>query len=337
MQIVLIVLISILILLVFAMCILIITGNKSKDFELMERRINDNIQDSVKLFRDTLSLNQENIGKIQTSKFHEMDIIIKDMYDTMENKLEYLNKNMNEMHSLAVGIDDLKRVLSNVKTRGILGEIQLEAILDEILSREQYEKNVATIPNSRSFVEFAVKLPGNGENSVYLPVDSKFPLDLYTNLCNANDSGDTEKINAARKELITRLKSFAKDIHTKYVSLPYTTDFAIMFLPIEGLYLEAVNCGLVEILQREYKINIAGPSTFAAMLNALQMGFRTLAIEKHSVHIQDTLNEVRSEFEKFSDTLSSTQQYLRRADAELDKLVGTRTRAIMRKLRDVSE
>lgn len=333
----LIVLITILIILVLFLCIVTVANNKSRNIELMEKRINDNLQGAVGLFRDTIASNQESIGKMQASRLHEMDIIIKDMYDTMENKLEYLNKNMNEMHHLAIGINDLKNVLSNVKTRGILGEIQLGAILDEILSPEQYEKNISTVPNSRNAVEFAIKLPGNGENYVYLPVDSKFPLDPYSDLCNAREAGDREGISEAKKKLASRIKLFAKDIHTKYISPPYTTDFAIMFLPVEGLYLEAVNSGLVEVLQREYKINIAGPSTFAAMLNALQMGFRTLAIEKHSAKINDTLNDVKNEFEKFSDSLNAVQQHLHRADTELDKLIGVRTRAIIRRLRDVSE
>ena len=327
------VLICVLITLMAMLCFIIL--RKNHDIEAMEKRINDNLQGSIKMFHETISGNQNNIGKMQTAKFREMDIVMKDMYDTMENKLEHLNKSMNQMHSLAMGIDDLKRVLSNVKTRGIFGEIQLEAILDEILSHEQYEKNIATVPNSRNVVEFAIRLPGSGDECVYLPIDSKFPLDAYASLCDAKDSD--ENVDTAQKELITRLKSFAKDIHTKYIAPPYTTDFAIMFLPVEGLYLEAVNCGMVEILQREYKVNLAGPSTFAAMLNALQMGFRTLAIEKHSVQIQDTLNEVRNEFEKFSDTLNSVQQQLHRADSELDKLIGVRTRAILRKINSLEE
>ena len=335
MEIIFIVLICILIALISFLCFIMI--NRSKETEAMEKRINDNLQGSIKMFHETISGNQTNIGKMQTAKFREMDIVMKDMYDTMENKLEHLNKSMNQMHSLAMGIDDLKRVLSNVKTRGIFGEIQLEAILDEILSHEQYEKNIATVPNSKNVVEFAIRLPGSGNENVYLPIDSKFPLDAYSTLCDAKDSGDAESITTAQKELITRLKGFAKDIHTKYIAPPYTTDFAIMFLPVEGLYLEAVNCGMVEILQREYKVNLAGPSTFAAMLNALQMGFRTLAIEKHSVQVQDTLNEVRNEFEKFSDTLNSVQQHLHRADSELDKLIGVRTRAILRKLNSLEE
>ena len=230
-----------------------------------------------------------------------------------------------------------KKVLSNVKTRGILGEIQLGAILDEILAPEQFDTNVATIPNSSAVVEFAVKLPHDDEGFIYLPIDSKFPLDAYNDLLNAYDTGDSEIINRSSKALVQRIKQFAKDIHTKYVEPPYTTDFAIMFLPTEGLYAEAVNLGLVEVLQREYKINIAGPSTMAAMLNSLQMGFRTLALEKRSSEVWQVLGEVKSEFEKFYSVLETAQKRITQTGDELDKLIGVRMRAMERKLRSVEK
>ncbi len=333
-EILLAVLLIILIALVSVFGVLLLKRNSVGELERMEKRLNENLQGSVSLFRDTVAGNQQNIGRMQTAKFREMDIMIKDLYDTMESRLDGLSRSMGEMHTLAMGIDDLKKVLSNVKTRGILGEIQLEAILEEILAPEQYEKNVAVVPSSRNTVEFALKLPGAGDGCVYLPIDSKFPLDAYTALCDARDGGDTGKISAASKELMRRIKTFAKDVSTKYIAPPYTTDFAIIFLPTEGLYLEAVENGLVEMLQRDYKINIAGPSTLAAMLNALRMGFRTLAVEKRSVQVWEVLTEVRGEFEKFAATLESAQQHLRKAEAELDNAAGTRTRAILRKLRD---
>lgn len=336
----LIILICVLIALVTVFGILLLRKSEKKEpaqqeLSMMEQRIKDSIQGSVRLFHDTISQNQQSIGQMQTAKFREMDIIIKDMYDTMEHRLESITRSMGEMHTLALGVNDLKKVLSNVKTRGILGELQLGAILKEILAPAQYEENIATIPGSRNVVEFAIKMPGSNGNPVYLPVDSKFPLDAYSALCTAKESGDTAEITAASKELTLRLKAFAKDIHTKYVAPPHTTDFAVMFLPIEGLYLEAVNSGLVEKLQKDYKVNIAGPSTFAAMLNALQMGFRTLAVEQRSVQVWELLNDVRTEFEKFADVLDSAQQHIRRADTELDKLAGVRTRAILKKLNSI--
>ena len=258
-------------------------------------------------------------------------------FAAVSERLEQVYKGLGEMQTLASGVGDLKKVLSNVKTRGILGEIQRGAILEEILAPEQYETNVATVPGSTERVEFAVKLPADDGTTVYLPIDSKFPADMYSNLQDAYDSGVPEAVDAAYNELKTRIKQEAKDIRTKYVEPPHTTNFAIMFLPFEGLYAEVVNRGLVEVLQREYNVNIAGPSTMAALLNSLQMGFRTLAIQKRSNEVWQLLSAVKSEFETFADVLSKTQDRLRQADSELDKLVGVRTRAINRKLRDVQK
>lgn len=254
----------------------------------------------------------------------------------VNERLEQVYKGLGEMQNLAVGVGDLKKVLSNVKTRGILGEIQLGAILKEILSPEQYEENVVTKKSTRNPVEFAVKLPNDNNSFVYLPIDSKFPADTYQALLNAQDSGNKDEIATAVKNLITRIKSEAKDIHEKYIEPPHTTEFAIMFLPCEGLYAEAVNRGLVEILQREYKVNIVGPSTMAALLNSLQMGFKTLAVQKRSAEVWNVLSSVKTEFDKFEDVLTMTQQRLNQANSELDKLVGVRTRQIKRKLSDVS-
>ncbi|MBQ3068947.1 MAG: DNA recombination protein RmuC [Clostridia bacterium] len=287
-------------------------------------------------------LQEENNRRLDEMRRTVDEKLQKTLEDTMtqsfrlvNERLEQVYKGLGEMQTLASGVGDLKKVLSNVKTRGILGEIQLGAILEEILAPEQYEMNVVTVPSSTAVVEFAVRLPGADGEQVYLPIDSKFPADAYTALQEAYDSGSAEAVNAAAAVLMTRIKGFAKDIRDKYIEPPYTTDFAIMFLPFEGLYAEAVNRGLVEILQREYKVNLAGPSTMAALLNSLQMGFRTLAIQKQSGEVWKLLGAVRTEFDKFGDILSATQTRLEQAHKELDKLVGVRTRAIQRRLRDV--
>lgn len=256
-------------------------------------------------------------------------------FSLVNERLEQVYKGLGEMQTLAVGVGDLKKVLSNVKTRGILGEIQLGAILSEILSKEQYEENIATKKGSKNVVEFAIKLPSDGAGTVYLPIDSKFPGDTYSALREAVESGDRQSIELAKKALVQRIKGEAKDIHDKYIDPPNTTEFAIMFLPFEGLYSEVVNMGLVEVLQREYKVNIAGPSTMAALLNSLQMGFKTLAVQKRSAEVWKILGGVKTEFDKFNDVLVMTQQRLDQANKELDKLVGVRTRQIQRQLKDV--
>lgn len=256
-------------------------------------------------------------------------------FQLVNERLEQVYKGLGEMRNLAVGVGDLKKVLSNVKSRGILGEIQLGSILKEILAPEQYEENVVTKHRSTERVEFAVKLPASDEGFIYLPIDSKFPGDTYASLQDAYESGSKEAVDSAAKLLLTTLKKEAKDIRDKYIDPPSTTEFAIMFLPTEGLYAEAVNRGMVEVLQREYKVNIAGPSTMAALLNSLQMGFKTLAVQKRSAEVWKILGSVKTEFEKFNDILTLTQQRLDQANSELDKLIGVRTRQICRKLSSV--
>lgn len=258
-------------------------------------------------------------------------------FSLVNDRLEQVYKGLGEMQNLAVGVGDLKKVLSNVKTRGILGEIQLSSILMEILSPEQYDENVATKKGSRNVVEFAVKLPAEDDGFIYLPIDSKFPGDSYSAYRDAVESGDKEKTEQALKILLNTIKSEAKDIHDKYIDPPYTTEFAVMFLPFEGLYSEVVNRGMVEVLQRDYKVNIAGPSTMAALLNSLQMGFKTLAVQKRSAEVWKILGSVKTEFDKFNDVLVATQQRLNQANTELDKLVGVRTRQIQRKLKSVQQ
>ena len=256
-------------------------------------------------------------------------------FSLVNERLEQVYKGLGEMQNLAVGVGDLKKVLSNVKTRGILGEIQLKSILSEILSPEQYEENIATKKGSKNVVEFAIKLPADDDSVVYLPIDSKFPGDTYANLRDAIEKGDKNEIDTAAKILVATIKSEAKDIHDKYIDPPNTTEFAIMFLPFEGLYSEVVNRGLVEIMQRDYKVNIAGPSTMAALLKSLQMGFKTLAVQKRSAEVWEVLGGVKQEFDKFNEVLVATQQRLDQANKELDKLVGVRTRQIQRKLKNI--
>ncbi len=257
-------------------------------------------------------------------------------FQLVSQRLEEVYKGLGEMKSLASGVGDLKKVLSNVKTRGILGEIQLGSILEQMFSPDQYEQNVAVKKGSSNVVEFAIRLPGDGKEPLYLPIDAKFPVDAYTQLTDAYDTGDIAQIEAAKTALDRRIKQFAKDISEKYISPPETTDFAIMFLPVEGLYAEVVRHGMVEVLQREYKINLAGPTTICAFLQSLQMGFKTLAIQKRSGEVWNVLGAVKTEFEKFSDVIQSAQQRLDQAHGELEKLVGVRTRAIRRKLNSVS-
>ena len=315
--------------------------NRFKTYESMNEQKLEAIRQTVE--KKLSDISEENSKKLDEMRRTVDEKLQKNLEDKMNHsfklvseRLEQVYKGLGEMQTLASGVGDLKKVLSNVKTRGILGEIQLGAILKEILSTEQYEENVATIPNSKNVVEFAVKMPSGEGGFVYLPIDSKFPQDAYVNLKDAYEDADTDAIKQASSVLVTRIKAFAKDIHTKYVEVPYTTDFAIMFLPFEGLYAEVINTtGLVEYLQREYHINVAGPSTMAALLNSIQMGFKTLAIQKRSQEVWKVLGEVKSEFNKFEKVIENAQKRIIQANDELDELVGTRTRAIQRKLRSV--
>ncbi len=293
----------------------------------MESRLN-RIQDdnSQKLERMREMVEQ----KLQTT----LENRISDSFKLVNDRLEQVYKGLGEMQSLAVGVGDLKKILSNVKTRGMLGELQLGAILEEILSPEQYEQNVMTKKGSRSFVEYAIKLPADGD-AVYLPIDAKFPSDAYGKLLDAYDGGDAELIRGAKNELAARIRAFAKDISEKYIDVPHTTEFAVMFLPFEGLYAEVIRLELFEELQRRYKVTIAGPTTMAALLNSLQMGFRTLAIQKRSSEVWKILGGVKTEFDQFERVLDSTQKKLETASSELDKLIGVRTRQIQKKLKDI--
>lgn len=286
------------------------------------------VQRSVKNMGDMISQNQRESSEVQSRRLMELN---RQFSDT----LEQVTRSLGEMQSLAAGVGDLKKVLSNVKTRGILGEIQLGAILEQILSPEQYEENVA-VTGTTERVEFAVKFPGEGKDFVYLPIDSKFPADAYSRLLDAYDTGDKMLIKAANDGLRTAVIKAAKDISTKYIMPPATTEFAIMFLPFEGLYAEVLRQDIVETLQRDHRVTIAGPTTMAAMLNSFQMGFRSLALQKHSGEVWNTLAKVKTEFDKFGEVLTKTQTKMEQAQKDLETLVGVRTRGIQRALKNVS-
>ena len=261
---------------------------------------------------------------------------INESFRTVSTQLEQVYKGLGEMQNLAADVGSLKQVLSGVKTRGILGEVQLGAILEQILAPGQYAENVATVPGSANRVEFAIKMPGQNGN-IWLPIDAKFPGDAYAHLQAALERGDAAAAAAMRKALQTVLRQEAKDIHDKYIEVPYTTSFGILFLPFEGLYAEVVSSGITEALQRDYQITVAGPSTMAALLNALQMGFRTLAIQKRSGEVWTILGAVKTEFEKFGAGLQQMQRHLNQTGSDLEELIGPRSRAITRKLESVQQ
>jgi DNA recombination protein RmuC len=259
-------------------------------------------------------------------------------FQLVTRQLENVQKGLGEMQTLAQDVGGLKRVLSNVKTRGNIGEIQLSMLLEQILAPEQYEANVHTKKGSDAVVEFAVKLPGRDDlhEFVYLPIDAKFPKDVYEQLIEAYEAGDPTRIETCGKTLENTIRKMAKDISEKYLNPPATTDFGIMFLPFEGIYAEVVRrSALLEELQRKYKVVVTGPTTLAAILNSLQMGFRSLAIQKHSGEVWNILGEVKKEFEKVGGMLEKAQKNLQTASGQIEEVLGTRTRAIQRKLKDI--
>ena len=295
------------------------------------------VEHSIKSLQEDNAKHLDRMRETVDEKLQKtLDERLNQSFAVVSERLEQVYRSLGEVHSLASGVGDLKKVLSNVKTRGIFGEIQLGAILEELLAPEQYETNVVTKKGTANPVEYAIKLPGTDGESVYLPIDAKFPADAYTRVRDAYDAGDPVELASAKKLLEAAVKSFARDIRDKYINPPATTDFGIMFLPFEGLYAEVVSCGLVEVLQRDYKVSIAGPTTMAALLNSLQMGFRTLAIQKRSGEVWKVLGAVKTEFDRFGDVLEATQKRLEQTSTELDKLVGVRTRQIRSKLRGVT-
>ena len=310
--------------------------------------LRSSIDDLTKLqnekFVELTKSTEENLEKMRVTVDEKLQSTLErrlsESFKVVSERLEQVHKGLGEMQRLAAGVGDLKKVLSNTKTRGVLGEVQLERILEQFLSPEQYEKNVITKKGSRETVEFAIKLPGKDydNKTVYLPLDAKFPLEVYNKLLDAYDLQNQAQIDAASKNLERFIKKSAKDIRDKYIDPPNTTDFGLMFLPTEGIYAEVLkNQSLVEFVQREYNINITGPTTLVALLNSLQMGFRSLAIEKHSSEVWKILGAVKTEFSKFETVLNSAQNKLNQASSEIDKLVGTRTRQINRKLKNVDK
>ena len=305
--------------------------SQRQQLEQMEKSMRTKQENMLFILKEQL---EEIRGTVDEKLQTTLEKRISESFKTVSSQLEQVYKGLGEMQSLANDVGGLKKIMSGVKTRGNLGEYQLSAILAEILAPEQYATNVATVPKSSERVEFAVKLPRE-DGTVYLPIDSKFPAETYAQLRDAQESGDRKAVEAAYKNLEAVIKSEAKDIRTKYVAVPYTTNFAIMFLPAEGLYAEVVSRGMVELLQRDYQVNVAGPSTMAALLNSLQMGFKTLAIQQKSNYAWEVLGAVKTEFGKFEESLTKMQRYLDSTSKELDNLITTRSNQMSKRLRDV--
>jgi len=316
-------------------------SNNVKDFnELQKQKFGDLEKKQAELITST-AMSLEKMRETVDEKLQKtLEQRLGQSFELVSKQLESVQKGLGEMQTLAQDVGGLKRVLSNVKTRGVMGEIQLGNILEQIMAPEQYETNVKTKKSSGDHVEFAIKLPGRDQNDgqVYLPIDAKFPQEAYHLLQLAYDEANAQKVEEATKTLVTSIRKFAKDISDKYLDPPFTTDFGIMFLPVEGLYAEVVrNTDLMEQLQREYKIIVTGPTTLAAILNSLQMGFKTLAIQKRSSEVWQILGAVKTEFGKFGGILEKARKKIDEAGNEIDTLVGTRSRAIERRLRQVQE
>jgi DNA recombination protein RmuC len=300
--------------------------------------VKQTIENQLKAIREDNTLQLNEMRKTVDEKLHDtLEKRLGESFKQVSDRLEQVHKGLGEMQTLAVGVGDLKKVLSNVKTRGILGEYQLGNILEQILSPDQYAVNVATKQGSRENVEYAIKLPGKAdEKTVWLPIDSKFPLETYQALLAAWEEGNITTIDTAQKQLLKVVESFAKDISTKYVDPPHTTDFAIMFLPVESLYAEVLrHPEMFDRLQRSYRITITGPTTLSALLNSLNMGFRTLAVQKRSSEVWKVLAEVKTEFVKYSEQLAAVHKHINSASNTLETLQTTRTKAMERKLRGV--
>lgn len=322
---------------------------KFGDFNKQQIENNKQATDNIKGVENTIEKQLKAIRDDNTQQLNEMRKTVDEKLQTtlekrlgesfkqVSDRLEQVHKGLGEMQNIATGVGDLKRVLSNVKTRGVLGEYQLENILEQILTPEQYSKNVATKKGSQANVEFALKLPGKESGKeVWMPIDSKFPIEDYNKLLDAFEKGDKAEIDISQKVLIKKIESFAKDISEKYIDPPHTTDFGIMFLPVESLYAEVLrHPGLFEILQRKYKITVTGPTTLSALLNSLQMGFRTLAVQKRSSEVWDILKAVKFEFKEFSGVLAKVHTQINTASGTLEKLRTTRTNVLERKLKDV--
>lgn len=294
------------------------------------------LRKSIKNMETSIDRSSRETADVQNAQIIRQNEQLEVMNMHLANTMNQVSKSLGEMQNLAGGVDDLRRIMTNIKTRGVLGELQLGAILSEILSPEQYDENVA-VKGGTERVEFAVKFPAEDGGFVYLPIDSKFPGDAYLKLLDAYDTGDRELIRKATDGLRYAILKAAKDIRTKYIYPPYTTEFGIMFLPFEGLYAEVLRLGLIETLQNEYRINVAGPTTMAAILNSFQLGFKSLALQQSSGEVWDTLEKVKSEFMKFEEVLAKTQFRLDQTQKELETLVGARTRSIKKALDNASK
>ena len=317
-------------------------GKSLKSFEQKftsgVKDLQNTIEKNLKNIRDD---NEKQLGEMRRTVDEKLQTTLEkrlgESFKLVSERLEQVHKGLGEMQTIATGVGDLKKVLSNVKTRGVLGEYQLGNILEQILTPDQYSKNVATKKGSQANVEYAIRLPGKStDEEVWMPVDSKFPIESYEGLLEAYEVGNPEHIDAAQKVLVRAVEGFARDISEKYIDPPHTTDFGIMFLPVESLYAEVLrHPGLFENLQRSYRITVTGPTTLSALLNSLQMGFRTLAVQKRSSEVWSVLGAVKAEFSKFSEHLGKVQKQLRTASGSLETLRVTRTNQIERKLRSV--
>ncbi|MDN3670566.1 DNA recombination protein RmuC [Echinicola jeungdonensis] len=302
---------------------------KFRDLERRQEKMLQSTEERLEKMRETVD---EKLQKTLETRLGQS-------FEVVSKQLQAVQKGLGEMQHLATGVGDLKKVLSNVKSRGVLGEYQLESILENILAPDQFDRNAAMKSNSAERVEFAVRLPGNNaDEPVFLPIDAKFPQDAYHRLLDAYETGDRALTAANKVALYKAVKKSAQDIHQKYINPPYTTDFAVMFLPMESLYAEIIrDAELTQTLQREYKVVVTGPTTLAAMLNSLQLGFKTLAIQKRSSEVWQVLGAVKTEFGKFGNLIQKAQKKLNEANNDLDSLVGARTRVIQRKLKDIEE
>lgn len=313
-------------------------------FMSIERKLEDSLENIRKTLERNIQTmqnsNEKKLEEIQKTVDEKLTKTLNDRFNesfkVLTEELTKVSQTIGEMQKISSDVGNLSKMLSNVKTTGILGEIQLGAIIDEILSPEQYVKNIVTNKAGRDPVEFAVKLPGGDDGEVFLPIDSKFPYTIYTDMQTAYEQNNFEEYEAKKKQLINTIKNMAKDIKEKYINPPITTNFAVMFLPVEGLYAEVVKLGLVEELRVKHNITVAGPTTMAALLNSLQMGFQTLAIQKKSNEVWNILGAVKAEFAKFGGIIEGIQKKLNGASNDLDQLLGVRTRAIDRSLRNVT-
>ncbi len=323
--------------------------DKFGDFSKQQTEINRQQTENIKGVENTIEKYLKSIREDNTQQLNEMRKTVDEKLQTtlekrlgesfkqVSERLELVHKGLGEMQNIATGVGDLKKVLSNVKTRGVLGEYQLENILEQLLTPDQFAKNVATKKGSQAVVEFALKLPGKETGKeVWMPIDSKFPIEDYHMLLDAFELGDKSEIESSQRVLIRKIESFAKDISEKYIDPPHTTDFGIMFLPVESLYAEVLrHPGLFETLQSKYKITVTGPTTLSAFLSSLQMGFRTLAVQKRSSEVWDILKAVKLEFKTFSDVLAKAHTQINTASGTLERLRTTRTNVMERKLKDV--